>query len=75
MLTPQNKNAKAEKGSMTFDDHRDLASVLKTKKMKRFQMELPEELHGEFKAACAKEGTTMTSVITDMVKAWLKQRA
>ncbi|EPK7316868.1 plasmid partition protein ParG, partial [Citrobacter freundii] len=32
-----------------------------------------EEIHTRFKAACAKQGTSITDVIKDLVDNWLKE--
>ena len=43
--------------------------------MKLTHYKLTEELHKEFKVACAKEGKTMQEVFLILVKVWIKGNA
>ncbi|SQA59485.1 ParG [Raoultella planticola] len=57
--------------TMSFGEHRDLEKVVNstpTGKQKRVNVK-----HIRFKAACAKQGTSITDVIKDLVDNWLKE--
>lgn len=41
---------------------------------KRLQMNIPEDLHKEFKKACVDDDVEMTDVVTQLVTNWLKER-
>ncbi|MEY8773048.1 plasmid partition protein ParG [Erwinia sp. ACCC 02193] len=41
---------------------------------KKLQMNIPEDLHKEFKMACLMEGKEMTEVCLELVRTWLAQR-
>lgn len=60
---------------MSFGEHRDLEKVVNstpTGRQKRVNVNFDEETHIRFKAACAKQGTSITDVIKDLVDSWLK---
>ncbi|EPE6977954.1 plasmid partition protein ParG [Citrobacter freundii] len=62
--------------TMSFGEHRDLEKVVNstpTGKQKRVNVNFDEEIHTRFKAACAKQGTSITDVIKDLVDNWLKE--
>lgn len=59
---------------MNFGEHRDLDKVLKIKgKTKRINVDLDEDTQIRFKAACAKQNTTIKEVISQFVEQWLKE--
>ncbi|KAB8306706.1 DNA partition complex ParG [Erwinia endophytica] len=61
--------------TMTFGEHRDLEKVVNNapmEKQKRVNVNLDESVHVRFKAACAKQGTSISDVIKDLVDNWLK---
>ncbi|MBW5840004.1 plasmid partition protein ParG [Yersinia enterocolitica] len=70
---------KAHSGSkkMTFGEHRDLKSIVSAPvpsgKIKRVNVNFDEEKHTRFKAACAKNGTSITDVVNQLVDEWLKE--
>lgn len=58
---------------MNFGEHRDLGKVLNKKgKTKRINVDLDEDIQIRFKAACAKQNTTIKDVISQFVDDWLK---
>lgn len=63
---------------MTFGENRDLdrvvnAPVPATGKIKRVNVNFDEEKHMRLKAACAKNGTSITDVINRLVDDWLRE--
>lgn len=40
---------------------------------KKLQMNMPEELHKQFKLACLSNEVDMTSVVTELIENWLKE--
>jgi len=62
--------------TMTFGEHRDLEKVVTTAlpsgKQKRVNVNFDEDKHLRFKAACVKQGTSISDVIKDLVDDWLK---
>ncbi|CBA18932.1 partitioning protein ParB (plasmid) [Erwinia amylovora Ea644] len=62
---------------MTFGEHRDLDKVvdspLPSGKSKRVNVNFNEEKHTRFKAACVKNGTSITDVINQLVDNWLTE--
>lgn len=58
---------------MNFGEHRDLDKVLNSKrKTKRINVDLDEDIQIRFKAACAKQNTSIKDVISKFVHEWLK---
>lgn len=70
---------KAHSGNkkMTFGENRDLervvAAPVSTGKIKRVNVNFDEEKHTRFKATCARNGTSITDVINQLVDDWLKE--
>ncbi|EPZ2570084.1 plasmid partition protein ParG [Salmonella enterica subsp. enterica serovar Kiambu] len=62
---------------MTFGENRDLERVVtapaSSGKIKRVNVNFDEEKHTRFKAACAKNGTSITDVVNQLVDNWLKE--
>lgn len=59
---------------MNFGEHRDLDNVLNSKgKTKRINVDLDEGIQIRFKAACAKQNTSIKNVISAFVDEWLKK--
>ncbi|SET71183.1 plasmid partition protein ParG [Kosakonia radicincitans] len=74
-LTPQNKSKNSHK-TMTFGENRDLDKVLSAAPagiMKRVNFNLDEDKHARFKAACTKQRTTISDVLSKFVDQWLKE--
>jgi hypothetical protein len=70
-LTKQHTSKK-----MIFGEHRDLEKVVNntaTGKQKRVNVNFDEAIHIRFKATCAKQGTSITDVIKDLVDNWLQE--
>ncbi|WGL94091.1 plasmid partition protein ParG [Arsenophonus nasoniae] len=40
---------------------------------KRFIMNIPENLHTEFKLKCVSKGVTMKEIILEFIKEWIKK--
>lgn len=40
---------------------------------KKLQMNMPEELHKQFKLACLSNEVDMTSVVIELIENWLKE--
>ncbi|MGL4858586.1 MAG: plasmid partition protein ParG [Enterobacteriaceae bacterium] len=62
--------------TMSFGEHRDLEKVVHGNpqgKQKRVNVNFDEETHIRFKAACVKQGTSITEVIKELVNNWLKE--
>lgn len=62
---------------MDFGEHRDLQKVVNSApsgKQKRVNVNFDEEVHIRFKAACARQGTSISDVIKDLVDNWLKEK-
>ena len=71
-LTKQNSSR-----TMDFGEHRDLQKVVNSApsgKQKRVNVNFDEEVHIRFKAACARQGTSISDVIKDLVDNWLKEK-
>ncbi|HAU2961060.1 TPA: DNA partition complex ParG [Salmonella enterica subsp. diarizonae] len=72
---------KAHSGSrkMTFGENRDLERVViasvPSGKIKRVNVNFNEDKHTRFKAACVRNGTSITDVINQLVDNWLKENA
>ncbi|EBH2659618.1 DNA partition complex ParG [Salmonella enterica subsp. enterica serovar Uzaramo] len=70
---------KAHSGSrkMTFGENRDLERVViasvPSGKIKRVNVNFNEDKHTRFKAACVRNGTSITDVINQLVDNWLKE--
>lgn len=59
---------------MNFGEHRDLDKILNSKgKTKRINVDLDEDIQIRFKAACAKQNTSIKDVISAFVDEWLKK--
>ncbi|HFD6683601.1 TPA: plasmid partition protein ParG [Providencia alcalifaciens] len=59
---------------MNFGEHRDLDKILNSKrKTKRINVDLDEDIQIRFKAACAKQNTSIKDVISKFVDEWLKK--
>lgn len=74
-LTPQNKSKNSHK-TMTFGENRDLDKVLAAAPagiMKRVNFNLDEDKHARFKAACTKQRTTISDVLSKFVDQWLEE--
>lgn len=72
-LTPQNKKTTK---TMGFGENRDLDKVLSAAPagiMKRVNFNLDEDKHTRFKAACTKQRTTISEVLSKFVEQWLKE--
>lgn len=62
--------------TMSFGEHRDLEKVVNNApsgKQKRVNVNFDEDIHIRFKAACARQGTSITDVIKGLVDNWLKE--
>jgi hypothetical protein len=46
-----------------------------TEKLARLTIDLPQELHGRFKAACAKEHTKMKDEILTFIQEWTQRHS
>lgn len=61
---------------MTFGENRDLDRVVSAPalsgKVKRVNVNFDEDKHTRFKAACVRNGTSITDVINQLVDGWLK---
>lgn len=72
---------KAHSGSrkMTFGENRDLERVViasvPSGKIKRVNVNFNEDKHTRFKAACVRNGTSITDVINQLVDNWLKENS
>lgn len=44
-------------------------------KLARLTIDLPQELHGEFKAACAKQRTKMKDEVLAFIEQWTKKHS
>ncbi|ECU9164088.1 TPA: plasmid partition protein ParG [Salmonella enterica] len=70
---------KAHSGSkkMTFGENRDLERVViasvPSGKIKRVNVNFNEDKHTRFKAACVRNGASITDVINQLVDNWLKE--
>lgn len=70
---------KAHSGNkkMTFGENRDLEQVVSVQvpsgKVKRVNVNFDEYKHTRFKAACVRNGTSITDVINQLVDNWLKE--
>ncbi|WP_313715272.1 plasmid partition protein ParG [Atlantibacter hermannii] len=62
---------------MTFGEHRDLESVVSNPvpsgRIKRVNVNFDEDKHTRFKAACVRNGTSITDVVNQLVDGWLKE--
>lgn len=62
--------------TMSFGEHRDLEKVVTASapvgKQKRVNVNFDEDIHLRFKAACVKQGTSISDVIKALVDDWLK---
>lgn len=62
--------------TMSFGEHRDLEKIVTTSapvgKQKRVNVNFDEDKHLRFKAACVKQGTSISEVIKNLVDGWLK---
>ncbi|MGR5187773.1 plasmid partition protein ParG [Photobacterium damselae] len=47
---------------------------LQTKKTKKLQMNIDEDLHKQFKLECLKEEKDMTEVVIDLIHQWLSSK-
>lgn len=74
-LTPQNK-IKSNSKTMSFGENRDLEKVLATAPagiVKRVNFNLDEDKHARFKAACTKNRTTISEVLSQFIDEWLEK--
>lgn len=61
---------------MNFSEHRGLDGLFNvSKKSKRIQVELSDELHTNFKIACTKQDVKMSAVIIQLMEQWLSKNA
>ncbi|EIU7559213.1 plasmid partition protein ParG [Providencia rettgeri] len=68
------KKVESNTNKMKFGEHRDLDSILTKKgKTKRINVDLDEDVQTRFKAACAKQNTTIKDVISQFVDDWLRE--
>uniref|UniRef100_UPI0036DE099D plasmid partition protein ParG n=1 Tax=Photorhabdus sp. RM322S TaxID=3342825 RepID=UPI0036DE099D len=67
-------NTTSKTAKMKYGENRDLDKILNnSKKTKRINVDLDEDIQIRFKAACVKHNTTMKNVINDYVLHWLKE--
>lgn len=63
--------------TMSFGEHRDLEKVVTAAvdpgKQKRVNVNFDEDKHLRFKAACVRQGTSISDVIKELVDDWLKE--
>ncbi|MGO4746731.1 plasmid partition protein ParG [Serratia quinivorans] len=63
--------------TMSFGEHRDLEKVVTATtpavKTKRVNVDIAVDKHLRFKAACVKQGTSISDVIKELVDGWLKE--
>ncbi|WP_437615457.1 plasmid partition protein ParG [Erwinia sp. V71] len=64
--------------TMSFGEHRDVQKVVQntpvaSERQKRVNVNIDEEKHIRFKAACARKGTNISEVLKEMVDSWLKE--
>lgn len=70
-LTKQNTSR-----TMGFGEHRDLQKIVNSApsgKLKRVNVNFDEETHIRFKATCARQGTSISDVIKELVDNWLRE--
>jgi predicted lipoprotein len=71
------KKQSSSTSKMTFGEHRDLGKVVSARqeatKQKRVNVNFDEDTHIRFKAACAKNGTSISDVIKELVDKWLSE--
>ncbi|WP_105639014.1 plasmid partition protein ParG [Cronobacter dublinensis] len=74
-LVKQNRNQTASPRVMTFGENRDLDKVISAQPsgiQKRVNFNMAEEKHQRLKAACARQGASISDVMNDLVDSWLK---
>lgn len=63
--------------TMSFGEHRDLEKIVAdtavSTKQKRVNVNFDEDKHLRFKAACVKQGTSISDVIKKLVDNWLQE--
>jgi hypothetical protein len=62
--------------TMTFGENRDTGKVLTSTasvSVKRLNFNIDEEKHTRFKAACTRQRTTISDVLSDFVDKWLAE--
>lgn len=73
------EKAHSSSRKMTFGENRDLERVViasvPSGKIKRVNVNFNEDKHTRFKAACVRNGTSITDVINQLVDNWLKENA
>ncbi|EDJ8987555.1 DNA partition complex ParG [Salmonella enterica subsp. enterica serovar Newport] len=71
------EKAHSSSRKMTFGENRDLERVViasvPSGKIKRVNVNFNEDKHTRFKAACVRNGTSITDVINQLVDNWLKE--
>lgn len=71
------EKAHSSSRKMTFGENRDLERVViasvHSGKIKRVNVNFNEDKHTRFKAACVRNGTSITDVINQLVDNWLKE--
>ncbi|ELY5771296.1 DNA partition complex ParG [Cronobacter sakazakii] len=74
-LVKQNRKQTASPRVMTFGENRDLDKVISAQPsaiQKRVNFNMAEEKHQRLKAACARQGASISDVMNDLVDSWLK---
>jgi len=62
--------------TMTFGENRDTGKVLTSTpsvSVKRLNFNIDEDKHTRFKAACSRQRTTISDVLSDFVDKWLAE--
>ncbi|NUW57590.1 MULTISPECIES: plasmid partition protein ParG [Cronobacter] len=74
-LVKQNRKQTVSPRVMTFGENRDLDKVISAQPsgiQKRVNFNMAEEKHQRLKAACARQGASISDVMNDLVDSWLK---
>lgn len=74
-LVKQNRKQTASPRVMTFGENRDLDKVISAQPsgiQKRVNFNMAEEKHQRLKAACARQGASISDVMNALVDSWLK---
>ncbi|EPN9560541.1 plasmid partition protein ParG [Cronobacter sakazakii] len=74
-LVKQNRKQTASPRVMTFGENRDLDKVISAQPsgiQKRVNFNMAEEKHQRLKAACARQGASISDIMNDLVDSWLK---
>ena len=75
-LKKQNSGTATTKNVMTFGENRDLDRVIAKAPaaiQKRINFNMLEDKHQRLKAACARQGISISDVMNELTDAWLSE--